>query len=291
MTRRGVWACVALAGVAGAGLALWLCGPRGGRGPVRPAGMVETVAADGGRSFVALPPSLPHARPRAALGAEMFHERRLARTPRRVCAACHLLNEGGTDGKVRGGVLTRPAVNAVFAEMFLHDGSVTGLAAVVRRMFEEKAFSGAGSLAAAADRLRAGDAALAARFAAAYPDGLTATNVVDAVVQFAHTRPMLSGGTAFDLFCGGRTNALDAAQRRGLEVFRGNCLSCHDGATLGARQIRRGLKVPALRGVARRRAFFSDGSCARLEEAVDRMAGARLDAPSRAALVALLRVF
>ena len=54
MTRRGVWACVALAGVAGAGLALWLCGSRGGRGPVRPAGVVETVAADGGRSFVSL---------------------------------------------------------------------------------------------------------------------------------------------------------------------------------------------------------------------------------------------
>jgi len=261
-----------------------------GIAPVVPGGMVETAEADGGKAFMALPPSLPHGRPAAALGSDLFVERRLARTSRLVCAACHLLNEGGTDGQLHKGVLTQPVVNAVFSRVFLHDGSVTNLDRVVRLMFESPDYSGCVSLAKRVERLRA-DAGLVRRFAAVYPDGLTPSNVVDAVIQFAHTRPMITSGTVFDHYCGGRTNALTSTQIAALGHFQANCLSCHDGATFGARQIVKGRKVPALRGISRRHRYFADGSCTNLVDAVSRMAKPSLDASARAALVSLLGVF
>ena len=258
-------------------------------GPVRPAGMAESVAAHGAVSFVALPPALPHSRPAALLGAEMFCDHRLPRTSRLSCAACHLLNEGGTDGRVRGGVLTRPVVNAVFSDIFLHDGSVTGLTQVIRLMYESADFAGGRGALEKRIALLQKDSELGRRFAATYPDGLTASNVVDSIVQYMHTRPLLSYGAPFDLFCGGRTNALDAVQMEGLELFRRECLSCHDGATLGARRIHEGKKVPALRGISNRRVFFGDGSCGNLEDAVMRMGGDALGVAEKTALVSFLR--
>jgi len=258
--------------------------------PVAPGGMVDTVEADGGKAFVALPPFLPHSRPAAELGGLVFSDRRFARTPPRVCAACHSLTEGGSDGKVRKGVLTQPLANVAFSRVFLHDGSATDLARVVRLMLESHDFSSVGSLDAWAARLRT-DAELAGRFAAVYPDGLTSTNIVAAFIQFVQTQPMITSGTAFDLYCGGNTNALSSTQTAGLGLFRANCLSCHDGATFGARQVVKGLKVPALRGVSRRRRYFSDGSCTNLAEAVSRMAKSSLEPSAREALIDLLGTF
>ena len=246
------------------------------------------IVSDGYEDFVALPPGLPHGQLQAALGQAMFRERRLARTPRRTCAACHLLNEGGTDGRVHGEVITRPAMNAVFASVFMHDGSVTNLQNLVRRMVEDPDFSGAESLEKAAVRLSA-DENLVARFRVAYPDdGLTASNVVDSVVQYCRT--LVTSGTPFDFYCGGRTNALDALQQRGMALFRERkCLSCHDGPALGTLQVSEGRKVPSLRGVSRRRAFLSKGSCTDLISVLSYMPGGDLEAPERAALVSFLK--
>ena len=245
------------------------------------------IVSDGRSPFVALPPRLPHGALQADLGRQMFCERRLARTPRRTCACCHMLNEGGTDGKVHGGTITRPAVNAVFAPFYLHDGSVSNLQGLVARMIEGKDFSGVPSFERSVLGLAA-DAPLLARFRRAYPDGLTTTNVVDALVQYCHT--LVTGNMAFDRYCGGQTNALDAVQIKGMELFRTRgCLSCHDGPALGTMKMSGGRKVPALRGISRRRVFLSDGSRGDLGAVLSMMPGGDLEPEERAALVSFLK--
>lgn len=257
---------------------------------VRPKGLLHDPVADGGRSFVAIPPFLSHSAAAAEIGSQVFHDKRFVRSPRQTCAFCHLLNEGGTDGKVRDGVRTGPVVNAVLATCYLHDGSVTGLANVVWKMFEEESYAGCRSLEKRVARLRKEDAELVARFKGVYGDGLTSTNVVDSVVQYAHTQMLLSQGRAFDLYCGGRTNALDETQKEGVVAFQtGRCLACHDGAALGGRRIHNGLKVAGLRGIPQRKVYFADGSCTNLVEAVNRMCPRELDVAARRSLLAFLK--
>ena len=245
------------------------------------------IVSDGTQPFVALPPVLPHGALQADLGQRMFCEKRLARTSHRTCAYCHLLNEGGSDGKVHGKTITRPAMNAVFAPFYLHDGSVSNLHDLVVRMIEDPDFSGAGSLDRAVRKL-ADDAQVQARFRAAYADGLTASNVVDSIKQLCHT--LVTGGTPFDSYCGGRREALDARQKKGMELFRQRkCLDCHDGPALGTMKMSEGRKVPALRGVPRRRAYLSDASLNDLGAVLSRMPGGEMEAEERAALVSFLK--
>lgn len=245
------------------------------------------IVSDGREPFVALPPCLPHGSQQADLGRAMFCERKLARTSRRTCAVCHSLNMGGSDGRVHGKYLTRPAMNAVFAPFYLHDGSVTNMEDLIRRMIEDPEFSGVESLDRAVLKLAA-DPQMLERFRAVYPDGLTATNVVDSIVQYSRT--LMTGNMPFDAYCGGRTNALGAAQIRGMTLFRQrNCMSCHDGPVLGTLKISNGRKVPALRGISRRRAFLSDGSLNDLGAVLSRMEGGDLEDEERAALVSFLK--
>ena len=245
------------------------------------------ILSDGTQPFVALPPFLPHGALQAELGQRMFCERKLARTARRTCGFCHLLNEGGTDGRIHGKVMTRPAVNAVFAPFYLHDGSISNLHDLVVRMIEDPEFAGARSLDKAVLRL-AEDGQIRARFEAAYPDGLTASNVVDSIVQLCHT--LVTGGTPFDTYCGGRKDAFSEQQRKGMELFlQRKCLTCHDGPALGTMKMSEGRKVPALRGVSRRRAYLSDASLNDLGAVLMRMPGGEMEAEERAALVSFLK--
>ena len=77
-----------------------------------------------------------------------------------------------------------------------------------------------------------------ARFAAAYPDGLTQANIVDAIVSYERAlvtpelrvRPLSRGDRA----------ALSPAAREGFELFeRLGCVSCHQGRNLGGNMFQR----------------------------------------------------
>ena len=245
------------------------------------------IVSDGTQPFVALPPCLPHGALQARLGQEMFCERRLARTSHRTCGACHLLNEGGTDGKLHGGVLTRPALNAVFAPVYLHDGSISNLQGLVARMVESPDFGGAESLEKAVLKLAA-DEKILARFRETYADGLTPANVVDCLVQHCYT--LVTGNMPFDRYCGGRADALDPVQKKGMALFQERkCLSCHDGPALGTMKVSEGRKVPSLRGISRRRVFLTDGTRGDLGAVLSLMPGGDLEPEERAALVSFLK--
>ena len=111
----------------------------------------------------------------------------------RSCAACHPLTEGGADGKLHMGVFTRPAKNALFGKFYLHDGSVSNLSALVRRMIEDDRFIGAGTLSNAVARL-AEDGRIRRKFENCYGDGgLAGSNLVDSIVNYSCTLMTANG--------------------------------------------------------------------------------------------------
>ncbi len=245
------------------------------------------IDSDGRQAFIALPAQLPHALGPAQLGADLFCDRRLGQTPRRACAACHRLNEGGVDGELHGGVLTRTVMNASFASFFLHDGSLTNQHDLVERMLTRREFVGARDVQAIVRRLGA-DERMLARFRASYETGLTTTNLIDALVQYNRTQ--LSPRSAFDRYWDGQADALNAAEKAGMEIFRRrNCLACHDGPALGGLRVSEGRKVPSLRGLGSRHVYLTDGSRTDLGAVLTLMPRGDLEEAERAALVSFLK--
>lgn len=246
-----------------------------------------TIDAPGTQLFVPLPPQLPHHLGRAQIGEMLFNDPRLARSKFLVCSACHHLGAGGTDSKPHFGLLTRPVYNAPFATSYLHDGSLPDLHAAVGKMIEDPNFSGGGPLAGVAARL-AEDAALSNRFQLAYGDGLTGTNVVDAVVEYMKT--LITEGTPYDFWCAGHADSFTPEQQRGSEVFlTARCMDCHGVPALGGRKVSNGRKVPALRGLGLRTAYLTEGKVNDLDAVVPMMPGGDLSPEDRKALVAFLK--
>lgn len=296
MTRRktlAVACAVAASAVAACLLAAWLT-------HVRAVERAETereaiyrqfgISAPGKRRFVPMPPMLTHHGARARLGQQLFNDRRLACSQRLVCGACHWLGAGGTDSRTHHGLLTRPVHNAVFATCYMHDGGMSNLHDVVRAMIVTPHFCGGNSLDVALSRLSA-DAPLVRRFESAYQGegGLNGTNVVDSVVEYMKT--LVTSGTPYDFWCAGHEGRLTAEERRGSEVFlSARCMDCHDGPALGARKVANGRKVPALRGLALRKAYLADGREKKLEAVVALMPGGGLPQDEMAALLAFLGV-
>ncbi len=244
------------------------------------------IDSDGKMEFVPLPREIVHNALPARLGEALFIDKRLARTQYRVCGACHRLNEGGIDARALDGHLPRTVYNAVFADVFLHDGSVTGFPALVRHMIESPNHCAGGPLSNVVARL-AVDENLARRFRMAYPDGLTEDNVLDAFGQYHRT--LFSSGLPFDLWCAGRTNALDSTQSKGFAIFRERkCTDCHYGPALGALKVADGKKVPGLRGISQRRAYLPDARTD-LGAVLTLMPGGDVDAEERRALTAFLK--
>jgi len=245
------------------------------------------IVSDGKADFTAVPPMLAHRTDQARLGFELFVDARLAYTPRRTCACCHTLNTAGTDGRIYGGFLTRPFKDAVFAHVFLHDGSATNFEGVLRAMVTGKPFSNGGTLEDAAARLAA-DATLSRRYEKAFGAPPCVSNLAVAVEQFARTQT--TSLRPLDRYLAGRNDALDALQREGLALFRKRCLTCHEGPALGATRVEQGRKVTALRGVSLRKAWWADGSAKTLSEALVRMPSANtLTESDRTSLLAFLK--
>ena len=245
------------------------------------------IQSDGTETFFPLPPSLPAEPGAVDLGRTLYRDRRLVAPTGRTCQSCHPLNAGGVDGRMHGGVLTRPVVNAGFAEMFLHDGSVTGLPALVERMIVDPSFGGATNLAYSVAWIGS-DIKFSYRFNKHYPSGVTVSNVLDALTAYVKTRIAFNG--PFDRFCAGQKDALSAEQARGFELFRRQrCDACHDGPLLGAWRMSEGRKVPALRGLSARNVYSAGGLRSDLGAVLPFMPGGDVEsAAERLALVAFL---
>ncbi len=251
---------------------------------------------------------------RAALGGRLFAETRLSRGARQSCASCHPFEHGGVDGLARAPsaspakvLRNTPTVfNAGFNLSFNWDGSARTLEdqadAVIRSPAQ---FNNDWPTVLA----RLGTDALYVRaFKAAYPDGLTQRNVLDALATFQ--RALITPNARFDRYLRGQQDALDARELQGYRLFKSfGCVACHQGLNVGGNLYQRFgvfvdtkpgrrageapdlgryaitkderdrevFRVPSLRNVELTAPYFHDGRAPTLEDAVHTMAKVQLN--------------
>jgi cytochrome c peroxidase len=134
-----------------------------------------------------------------------------------------------------------------------------------------------------------------------YPQGITATNIQDAIALFERT--LITPDSPFDLYLQGDQDALSKVQKEGYKLFKSlGCISCHQGRNVGGtlfqrigvyatetqlsqlqeqdqgrfeitgnKQDRLIFKVPSLRNITRTAPYFHNGSRTTLEDAVSDM--------------------
>lgn len=262
------------------------------------------------------------------LGKRLFNDTRLSSTGEIACATCHVVAEGGDDGRRRSvGVSGEPlAVNTPtvlnaglnFAQYW--DGRARTLEEQIRETLSSSEEMGQ-SAQAAADRLSE-DPQAVARFENVYGEGPTGRHVVDAIATYV--RALTTPDAPFDRYLRGDRSALDPQQQEGYRLFTDfGCVSCHQGRNIGGNLFQhfgvmgdyfadRGdvseadlgrynvtgrerdkfkFKVPSLRNVAETAPYFHDGSAATLEEAVRTMLEYQIGRPAEEREIAALVAF
>lgn len=241
-----------------------------------------------------------------ALGRKLFHDLRLSRDGTIACASCHVIAQGGDDGRptsigVGGasGSMNAPSVlNRAFDFRFFWDGRAATLEDQVNGPLEHP--KEMASSWKHVESLLASDSDYVERFASL---GLprSSDSVRTAIATFE--RSLITPDAPFDRYLCGDENALSNGARAGWERFRSlGCVSCHQGVNLGGNLYERfgvfvdpsanhssepGMlgrfdvtgrpedrfvfKVPSLRNVELTAPYFHDGSAATLEEAVHTM--------------------
>lgn len=245
---------------------------------------------------------------RAALGRQLFGDRRLSANGRTSCASCHDLARGGADGQARsagfGGQFTSvnaPTVlNAALNFKQFWNGRADTLEAQIGQVVVNPVEMGArwpDVLAWVARDRPYHDA-----FAAAYRDGVTRANIEDAIASYERT--LLTPNARFDRYLRGESGAITEREKLGYAKFkRYGCIACHQGVNVGGNMFqkfgvmgdyfgqrgkpteadlgrflvtgqaddRHVFKVPGLRNVALTAPYFHDASAKTLDEAVDVM--------------------
>jgi len=307
------------------GLAVGITGYADGLPP-----MPATLSWRSEEPIRALPRAANVAPDKAALGERLFKDPRLSRDDTVACTFCHDLAAGGVDhrqtavgiGGQTGPVNTPTVFNAAFNFAQFWDGRAASLEQQVAGPVTNPK-----EMASSWDQVLAklsADAGYRAEFARLYADGITATNIADAIATFERT--LVTPDSPFDRYLRGDAGALTADQREGYRRFKiYGCASCHQGANVGGNlfqrfgimsdpladkrpssdadlgrynvthreEDRRVFKVPSLRNIALTAPYFHDGSAETLDDAVARMGraqlGRELSAEDRRLIVAFLQ--
>jgi cytochrome c peroxidase len=284
---------------------------------------VGTVAAlaQGGDDLAALkekfrrpvaipfPSSNSSSEAKRALGATLFHDKRLSADGSIACATCHDRQKGFSDGRVTAvGVPGRPLArhtptlwNLGWAGPVFWDGRARSLEEQVAGPIvapDEMAQAIApliARLAADKDYVRA--------FAKAFPNDrqVSEDNLKKAIATYERT--LVSPQTRFDRWIAGEASALSAQEIDGFRLFTGKagCANCHSGwaftdyafydvglpsddrgrgAVLRLEAAEHAFKTPSLREAGRRAPYMHDGSLATLEDVVRHYAGGVTERPT-----------
>jgi cytochrome c peroxidase len=245
---------------------------------------------------------------KVALGDKLFHDKRLSADNSIACASCHGLDRGGVDGQptstgIKGakGPINAPTVfNSGFSFRQFWDGRANSLEAQAAGPVHNPKEMGS-NWAEVLAKL-GGDDAMQNSFKDAYPDGLQAKNIQDAIATFE--RSLITPNARFDKYLRGDQKALSADELQGYRLFKQyGCIACHQGVNVGGNMFQqfgvmgdyftqRGnpteadlgrfkvtnnpadkhfFKVPSLRNIALTAPYFHDGSARTLNDAVDVM--------------------
>jgi cytochrome c peroxidase len=248
-----------------------------------------------------VPPDNPLTEARVQLGRRLFFDPILSADRTVACASCHRPERGFSSGEARPrGVQGRQGrrraptlLNRAYGTAFFWDGRSTNLEEQALRPIEDPDEMGA-RLPEVVQRLR-DHPGYKARFAEAFPDGVTAANLGRALAGFE--RVLLRGDSPVDRFVlRAEADALTQPERQGLWLYesKGRCWRCHSGpnytdeqfhntgvgwgkeppdlgrfAVTGRDGDRGKFKTPTLRGAALTAPYMHDGSLRTLEEVVD----------------------
>lgn len=274
-----------------------------------------------------IPDDNPLTPEKAALGKQLFWDRRWSRNGTVACVSCHDPKHGWADPRqfsltYEGKPTSRHSptlVNRLFSDRQQWAGA--------RASLEEQALRARDQSPELLVRTLGAIPSYQEQFRRVFGTPVTAEGVAKAIA--AYERTILSGNAPYDRFRAGDRSALSPAAQQGLTLFEGKarCRSCHAGFnftdesyhnlgvgmeraepdlgrfTVTGKDADRGaFKTPTLRDVARRPPYMHDGSLRTLEDVValyDRGGTANpwrsgevqplgLTADERAALVAFL---
>lgn len=203
------------------------------------AGLAVLLAQLGGARNVpplGLPPSVPPDTTKAALGRQLFFDKRMSADARMSCATCHdpaqafTQNDRATPAGRDGQPLRRNApslLNVAFATPLMHDGAAPSLEAqILTPLLDAREMANA-TFAELEQRL-AGIAAYRDGFQAIYAGAPTMGRIGE--VLAAYERTLLSGNSPFDKWrYGGDETAMAADAKAGFALFTGKagCSTCH----------------------------------------------------------------
>ena len=272
--------------------------------------MALSVTALGGEYNWQLPrgfpePAVPADNPmndtKVALGARLFGDARLSINGTFSCRSCHAPSRAFTDGRARARGVTGATLElnaptlfnvAYNASLGWTDAGVRSLEQQMRGpLFNEHPPElGLAGREARLEQQLGADPAVSTEFSAAFPGEprpVTMDNVIRAIA--AYERTLLAGGSDFDRYVfGGDHRALDAAQKRGMELFfspRTGCSTCHGGINFSGPWIDRdqpsasaifadtgtgkSVRVPTLRNLSSTAPYLHDGRFATLDSVLD----------------------
>lgn len=255
-----------------------------------------------------LPNSIVLDNAKAGLGEKLFGDSRLSGDNSLSCASCHNSSKGMADGLAHSpgfhGVPTEGNTPSLFNSGYNFRQKWNGGAASLEEL-TEKVVENPKVMNARWDRVAEAlerDAAISRDFRGLYSDGVTRTNIIDALVTYM--RSLITPNARVDRYLNGDSQALSPAELRGYQLFKKyGCSACHQGMNIGGNMYQtfgvmgdyfaaRGnitpfdygrynvtknpedryvFKVPSLRNVALTAPYFHDGSAPTLEAAVDVM--------------------
>jgi len=242
------------------------------------------------------------------LGRQLFNEVRLSASHTLSCASCHRLEKGGADDKPLSvgfsgkhvEVNTPTVLNASLNFKQFWNGRADSLEAQIDEVIQSPIEMG-NTWKAVTDSLSQ-DPGYQSAFNTAYPDGVTAANVQNALATYERT--LLTPNSRFDQYLKGNTDILTRDEKYGYQRFKQyGCIACHQGVNIGGNMYqkfgvmsdyfkargnpteadlgrylvtgdeedRHVFKVPSLRNVALTAPYFHDASAKTLDEAVDVM--------------------
>jgi len=253
----------------------------------------------------------------AALGERLYHDPRLSADGSVACASCHVIENGGDDGRAtsigigqqQGDVNAPTVLNSALNFVQFWNGRAASLEEQAGGPIENPKEMG-NSWPKLLTTLRA-DASYVKQFERAFPGaGISEANVRRAIADFERT--LATPGARFDRWLEGDKSALSREELAGYEAFKSvGCIACHQGRNVGGNMFQRFgvfgsyltergklteadmgrfavtgkeadrfvFRVPSLRNVELTAPYFHDGSAQSLEDAVRVMARVQLGRP------------
>ena len=184
-------------------------------------------------------PAVPVLDPaKVELGRQLFNEPRLSVNNTLSCASCHPLTSGGADNKPfsigfdgKPVQINTPSVfNASLNFKQFWNGRVDTLEAQVEQVVISPVEMGSdwNTVVRNLSALPAYQNA----FEQAYPDGVTASNVQNALATYERT--LLTPNSRFDQYVLGNTDILTRQEKYGYQRFKDyGCIACHQGVNIG----------------------------------------------------------